>query len=71
MANEKSRIVAGVLAILLGAFGIHKFYIGKIGMGILYLLFFWTGIPGIVGIIEGILYLATTTSDKEFTKKYC
>ena len=37
--NEKSRVAAGIFAILLGDLGVHKFYMGKIGMGILYLLF--------------------------------
>ncbi|MFD1738471.1 TM2 domain-containing protein [Bacillus salitolerans] len=64
----KSRIVAGILGILLGSFGIHKFYLGKIWQGILYLLFSWTGIPGIIGLIEGILYLVKT--DEEFHAKY-
>lgn len=66
----KSRTTAGILAILLGGFGIHKFYLGKVGWGILYLVFCWTGIPAIVGIIEGILYLTTTKTDEEFTAKY-
>ena len=66
----KSRVTAGVLAILLGGFGAHKFYIGKIGMGVLYLIFFWTLIPTIIGIIEGIIYLTSTKTDEEFTSKY-
>ncbi|KAA0545297.1 TM2 domain-containing protein [Bacillus sp. BGMRC 2118] len=64
----KSRIVAGILGILLGSLGIHKFYLGKIGMGIVYIIFSWTGIPGIIGLIEGILYLVK--SDEEFQAKY-
>jgi TM2 domain-containing membrane protein YozV len=64
----KNKIVAGVFGILLGAFGIHKFYLGQVGYGILYLLFCWTGIPSIVGLIEGILYLVM--SDEEFDAKY-
>ena len=64
----KSKVTAGILAILLGGFGVHKFYLGKVGMGILYLIFCWTGIPGIVGLIEGIIYL--TCSDAEFQAKY-
>lgn len=55
----KSKIAAGLLGIFLGGLGIHKFYMGKIGMGILYLLFCWTGIPSLVGFIEGIIYLAS------------
>ncbi len=64
----KDRMVAGILAILVGAFGIHKFYLNDMGMGILYLLFSWTGIPTILGLIEGVIYL--TTSDEEFQEKY-
>ncbi len=48
--------VAYVLfAFFLGSFGVHKFYAGKTGLGVLYLCFFWTGIPAIVGFVEGIL----------------
>ncbi|WP_240421094.1 TM2 domain-containing protein [Paenibacillus periandrae] len=64
----KSKTTAGILAILLGSLGVHKFYLGKIGLGIVYLLFCWTGIPGLIGLIEGILYL--TKTDEEFQSKY-
>ncbi len=67
-AGSKDRVTAGVLAILLGWFGAHKFYLGDTGLGLLYLCFFWTGIPGLVGIIEGILYL--TKTDEEFQRTY-
>jgi TM2 domain-containing membrane protein YozV len=63
----KSKIAAGVLAILLGGLGIHKFYLGRTGMGILYLVFCWTAIPEIIGVIEGIIYL--TSSDHNFQVK--
>lgn len=63
----KSKITAGVLAILLGTFGIHKFYLGKTGTGVLYLLLSWTGITSILGVIEGIIYL--TSSDHNFCVK--
>ena len=66
--NAKDKLVAGLLALLLGGIGVHKFYLGEIGMGILYLLFCWTGIPAIVGMIEGIMYLVA--SDEEFQAKY-
>lgn len=55
----KSKIAAGVLGIVLGGLGIHKFYLGRIGLGILYILFCWTGIPSIIGLVEGIIYLCT------------
>lgn len=60
----KNKMAAGLLAIFLGGFGVHKFYLGKIGMGILYVLFFWTGIPAIIGFIEGIIYLCS--NDENF-----
>lgn len=66
--SDKSKIVAGVLAILLGVFGVHKFYLGKNVQGVLYLLFCWTGIPALAGFIEGILYLVS--SDEAFAEKY-
>lgn len=55
----KNKIVAAILAIFFGGLGIHKFYMGKIGMGIVYLLFCWTGIPEFIGFIEGIIYLCS------------
>lgn len=64
---KKNKIVAGVLAILLGGIGIHKFYLGKIGLGVVYLLFCWTGIPAIIGLIEGIMYLCS--NDENFQLK--
>lgn len=63
----KSKVAAGILGILLGGIGAHKFYLGKVGMGILYLCFCWTGIPSIVGFIEGIVYLCS--NDENFQLK--
>jgi TM2 domain-containing membrane protein YozV len=63
----KSRIVAGVLALLVGGIGVHKFYLGKVGLGILYILFVWTFIPAIIAFIEGIIYLVQ--DDKTFAQK--
>ncbi|WP_064468002.1 TM2 domain-containing protein [Lederbergia galactosidilytica] len=51
----KNKVVAGLLGIFLGGFGVHKFYLGQIGLGVVYLLFCWTTIPGIIGFIEGII----------------
>lgn len=64
----KSKTAAGLLAIFLGGLGIHKFYLGKPGLGILYLLFCWTYIPEIVGFIEGIIYLCS--NDENFQLKH-
>jgi Na+-transporting NADH:ubiquinone oxidoreductase subunit C len=51
----KNQFVTGLLAFLFGGIGLHKFYLGRVGQGLLYLLFCWTGIPSIIGFIEGIL----------------
>ena len=62
------RTTAGIFALFLGGVGAHKFYIGETTQGVVYLCFFWTFIPAIVGLVEGILYL--TKSDEEFQQKY-
>lgn len=67
-SSSKNRIVAAVLALLLGTLGAHKFYLGHIGRGILYLVFWWTAIPTLIALIEGIIYLCM--GDEEFNKRY-
>lgn len=57
-----NKIAYALLALFLGGLGIHKFYAGRTFMGIMFLLFCWTGIPAIIGFIQGILAL-TKTSD--------
>ncbi len=64
----KSKTVAGLLGIFLGGLGIHKFYLGQIGWGIVHILFCLTLIPAFVGFIQGIIYL--TMSDEAFAIKY-
>jgi TM2 domain-containing membrane protein YozV len=54
----KDRLVAAALALLLGGLGIHKFYLGRTALGIVYLLFCWTGIPTLIAWVEAITYLA-------------
>jgi len=65
--NGKSKVAAGLLAIFLGGLGVHKFYLGRNGQGILYFLFCWTLIPAIVAFFEGIVLL--TMSDEAFAKE--
>ena len=64
----KSKVAAGILAIFFGGLGVHKFYLGKVGLGILYLCFCWTYIPALVGFIEGIIYLCS--NDENFQLKH-
>lgn len=64
----KSRIAAALLALFLGGLGVHKFYLGKIGQGFLYLIFCWTFIPAAIAFVEFIIYLCS--SDENFARKY-
>lgn len=54
----KDKLVAGLLGIFIGGFGVHKFYLGQTGWGIVYVLFCWTFIPSVAGFIEGIMLIA-------------
>lgn len=53
--NIPNKNLAGILALFLGGFGVHKFYQGKPGQGVLYLLFCWTFIPAIIAFIEALI----------------
>lgn len=82
LSGTKSKVTAGVLGILLGGLGVHKFYLGYTGPGfamlgiallgaitaILVIGFFIAFAIGIIGLIEGIIYL--TKSDEEFEELY-
>jgi TM2 domain-containing membrane protein YozV len=63
-----NRTQAATLAFLLGCLGVHKFYLGRIGLGLLSVYFCWTLIPAIVGFVEGIALLKM--SDEAFAQKY-
>jgi TM2 domain-containing membrane protein YozV len=67
VSKGKNRIAAGLLAIFVGGFGIHRFYLGD-ATGIWYLLFCWTLIPSFIAFIEGIIYL--TSDDNSWNAKY-
>jgi TM2 domain-containing membrane protein YozV len=49
---RRDEVVGILLALFLGTFGIHHFYLRRTGLGILYCCFFWTGIPAILGFLE-------------------
>ncbi len=53
----KSKLTASFLALFLGILGIHKFYLGDTLLGVVYLIFFWTMVPAVLGLIEGIVWL--------------
>ena len=80
--QESKRVLAGVLAIVLGGLGIHKFVLGYTKEGIIMLIgtlisivlmcviigAFLVYIPWLIGLVEGIIYL--TKSDEEFIYNY-
>ncbi len=64
----KDRIAAALLAFFLGGFGAQFFYLGNFGWGILCVLFFWSGIPAVIGIIQGLIWIFGT--QEAFDAKY-
>lgn len=70
MNGAEKKVPAGVLGILLGTLAIHKFYLGYTQTAIIQLVLglVTCGAFGIVGFIEGIIYL--TKSDEQFVSEY-
>ena len=72
--GAEKKIAAGILGILIGGLGIHKFYLGYTTEGLIMLLVTLLtcgaggAVMGIIGLIEGIIYL--TKSDEEFVDMY-
>jgi TM2 domain-containing membrane protein YozV len=68
--EPNKKVVAGILGILLGGLGVHKFYLGYTTPGVIQLVLgiITCGAAGIVGLIEGIIYL--TKSDEDFYQTY-
>ena len=54
-AVRRDEVVGILLALFLGSFGVHHFYLRRTGLGILYLCFFWTGLSALLGFIECFL----------------
>ena len=65
--NYKKRTTAAILALFLGAFGVHKFYLGQ-KRGLFYLFFFWTLVPSIIALVEAIIFF--TQDDETWDLKY-
>jgi TM2 domain-containing membrane protein YozV len=72
--QESKRVITGIMGIVLGALGIHKFILGYNTEGLIMLLAsilscgILAGLASLIGIIEGIIYL--TKSDEEFINEY-
>lgn len=60
--SEKSKGVAAVLCFFLGALGVHRFYVGKVGTGLLWL--FTLGFCGVGELVDFIMILCGSFKDK-------
>ncbi len=60
---RRQKMISALLAMFFGSFGAHKFYHGQTGLGLLYAALCWTSLPGWIGFIEGIRYLAMPLDD--------
>ena len=64
----QKKLITGILAIVLGGFGVHRFMLGDTTGGVIRLLLGCVCVGGIIGIVEGIIYL--TKSDEQFYQEY-
>src|SRR5688572_13869226 len=64
----KDKNVAAILALFLGGLGVHKFYLGRIGAGVLYLVFSLTFIPWILGLID--FFVLALMDHDEFHRRF-
>jgi len=65
---KKEKIAAALLALFLGPFGVHRFYLGQVGRGIVYLIFFWFPLIWIISFIDFIIFISMPQDD--FDRKY-
>ena len=68
MNDRKKQRTAAWLAFLLGAFGVHRFYLEEHGKGLIYLFFSWTLVPLVLGVVDGVRLLSLTPG--EFDRRF-
>lgn len=71
-AHMKDKNVAGILALFLGWLGVHRFYLGQVGRGFLYLIFCWFPLIWLIALIDaiGLLSMDQDRFDKKYNKEY-
>ena len=67
----RNKVTAALLALFLGSIGVHKFYLGQNFAGIMYLLFFWTGLPAIIAFFEflGLILMSDRVFDAQYNQR--
>src|SRR5690606_18317092 len=65
---HRNKSIASIISFFFGVFGFQKFYLGKTSQGIFSILFSWTFIPIIVGLIDFIRL--EIMNDSKFNDKY-
>lgn len=65
---HRNRGLAVLLALLFGWFGVHKFYVGQVGRGFVYMLFSWTFIPFLFSLIDVVRW--SFMSNAQFDSLY-
>jgi TM2 domain-containing membrane protein YozV len=64
----KDKSTAAILALFMGGLGVHKFYLGRIGAGIVYLIFSFTFVPVLLGLID--FFVLALMDHDEFNRRY-
>ncbi|HAI76018.1 MAG TPA: hypothetical protein DCM08_07180 [Microscillaceae bacterium] len=64
--SKKDKITAAAFSFFLGYFGVHQFYLGNAGKGLVYL--FTVGFCGILPVVDGVSYLLM--SDDDFNRRF-
>ena len=68
VAQQKNKNTAGLVAMVLGGLGVHKFYLGLPKQGFFYMIFFWTFIPALLGLVDAIKLFGMNAD--EFNRTY-
>lgn len=55
LVGLKSKVAFVLLALFLGGLGVHRMYLGDWLLGVIYLVFFWTGVPMVIAFIEAVV----------------
>ncbi len=68
----KNKYVAAFLALIFGWLGVHRFYLGQVGLGILYLILLGTGLSFLLGLIDAVAFFAMDPErfDEKYNRRY-